>query len=271
MKVFQLFFCLVFAMLTAIGTKSANAEKAVVHAGVPWESASIVTRKNTTLRWSVSRNDLWSFNAEIFPKGHTANGVKGIPALLGYVLPGANMGMLIGKIGNSGRIFPMGLSGETRIASWEAGSYIYLTINDELSQIYGKGFKDNNGDIVVTLALEPRISYNIQFIYYEKCPGYKRALINLQKAMKEEKIDDDVVIIKLNSVQDAKNLRITGSPTIRINQKDVDPFLKKSKSFGLQCRMYIYDNDTFGWPGKEMIKIAFQEARKSLKAKSKKW
>lgn len=237
------------------------AELAVVPADIPWNMTDIVLQENSFLTWNVSKDKLWSFNKEVFPDGHDADGIKGVPALYGYVYPGENLGKLIGRIGDSGRMFPMGNSGQILIQPDEGGNYLYLTINDEIGQTYGKGFKDNLGEIVVSITQKPRESLNIQFLSYKKCPNSKLAYINLEEALKEEGIEEWIQIIKVENEQEAKNLQLSGSPTIRINGRDIDPLFIDTKNYGIYCRSYSINGTTTGWPDKVLIKEALQKAK----------
>ncbi|WP_025743786.1 hypothetical protein [Aquimarina pacifica] len=69
-----------------------------------------------------------------------------IPAKTGYTLPGENEGALIGRVGETvfligmGAPVPANLQGE-----------LELCINDDLNGIYGAGFSDNEGSIVVSI------------------------------------------------------------------------------------------------------------------------
>lgn len=261
--------CIICAICHKVLATSVNDESALVHADVPWEMTDIITKDDSILSWSVRRDDFWSFNKDIFPDGHNANGIEGIPALYGYVYPGENLGKLIGRIGDSGRLFPMGMSGEIFIKRGEGANYLYLTINDEISQIYGKGFKDNEGELFVTITHKPRLTLNIQLIYYEKCPSFKYTLKNLQDTIIEEKINDSIHTIKISNLQEAKNLNVPGSPTVRINNKDIDPSFKKTTSYSLRCRSYSYDGKVMGWPGKDMIRKALRKARKEIESQNK--
>lgn len=244
-------------------------ESAVVHASIPWEMTNIVTKDNTILSWSVSEDDLWSFNTYFFPYGHSANGIEGIPALLGYIFPGENLGRLIGSIGGSGRMFSMGVSGETIIREGEGGNYIYLTINDELRRISGEGFNDNEGELLVTFKQTPRIILNIDFIYCEKWPGFKETIVNLEEVLIEENIKDEVRVIKLSHLQEAKDLKFIGSPTIRINNKDIDPNAKETGEYCLKSRSYSFKGKVSGWPDKELIRNAIRKALQEIKAKER--
>lgn len=237
------------------------AELAVIPADIPWKMTDIILKENSFLTWNVSKDKLWSFNKEVFPDGHDADGIKGVPALYGHVYPGENLGKLIGRIGDSGRMFPMGNSGQILIHPNEGGNYLYLTINDEIGQSYGKGFKDNLGEILVSITQKPRESLNIQFLFYKECPSYKLAYINLEEALKEEEIEEWIQIIKVENEQEAKNLQLSGSPTIRINGIDIDPASINTKNYGIHCRNYSINGKSTGWPDKVLIKQAIQKAK----------
>lgn len=43
----------------------------------------------------------------------------------------------------------MGASGSIRILPGEDGEFLYLTMNDDVIGLYGKGFKDNEGVLIV--------------------------------------------------------------------------------------------------------------------------
>lgn len=127
-----------------------HAETVVVHANVVWEMTDVVAQEGMVLRWEVDKNDLWNCNPQLFPSGHTADGIP-VNALKDYVLPDQPIGMLIGRFGDCGRLFPMGTSGSIHIRPSEDGEFLYLTMNDDTIGLYGKGFKDNEGKLIVTI------------------------------------------------------------------------------------------------------------------------
>lgn len=128
-----------------------GAETVIVHANVVWEMTDVVVQENMALSWKVEENDLWSFNPQIFPDGHGGDGIP-VEALKGYIYPGQPIGMLVGRIGDCGRMFPMGTSGSIHILPSEDGEFLYLTMNDDILGLYGKGFKDNEGELIVKMS-----------------------------------------------------------------------------------------------------------------------
>ena len=139
-------FCVTGILLTM--STCLQAETAIAHANVAWEMTDVVVQENTTLSWKVEKDCLWSCNPKLFPDGHTADGMP-VEALKDHVCPGQPIGKLIGRIGDYGRIFPMGSSGYINILPSEDGEFLYLTMNDDIIGLYGKGFKDNEGALIV--------------------------------------------------------------------------------------------------------------------------
>lgn len=74
----------------------------------------------------------------------------------------------------------------------------------------------------------------IEFLFWEGCPSHERALADLTALLDEQ---DQLRITEILTEDDAKRERFIGSPTIRINGKDiVDP---GETPYGLDCRVYF--------------------------------
>lgn len=65
---------------------SIQAEQVVVHANVVWEITDVVAQGDVILSWKVEKDDLWCFNPQLFPEGHSADGIP-VEAVKDYVLP----------------------------------------------------------------------------------------------------------------------------------------------------------------------------------------
>jgi ribonucleoside-diphosphate reductase alpha chain len=61
----------------------------------------------------------------------------------------------------------------------------------------------------------------IRFLYYEGCPSHEEALERLRKVLKEESIETDIEVVKVETNEQAKKLRFPGSPTILANGHDI--------------------------------------------------
>ncbi len=250
---------LVFPIFLINNLKSVQAEDVIVHSNKAWQMTDIILKKYHTIRWKVKENDEWSFNTELFPDGHNADGIP-VSALDSYALPGENIGKLLGKT-DEDMIVPMGLSGSFDLGPNEGGYYLYLSINDDLIGKYGKGFRDNVGEILVSITQVPRKVVEIFIMFIEGCPSVLTVAKHVEEAIAEEAVDAEISLVLIETLEDARKLHFTGSPTVRVNGKDVETNLLDIKDYDLQSRQYYMNGRKYDYPSKNMIKDAVKNAK----------
>lgn len=77
----------------------------------------------------------------------------------------------------------------------------------------------------------------VEFLYWDGCPSYPRALSDLRDALADLGLDPDSVLVRqVHTEGDAADELFVGSPTIRINGVDVQP--PGEEPAGLTCRIY---------------------------------
>jgi hypothetical protein len=100
------------------------------------------------------------------------------------------------------------------------------------------------------------------FLYYEECPSYDLALERLREVMAEEGIPGEAEVVKVESEEQARELRFVGSPTIRVDGQDIDP--PRDSRYALTCRVYRLEDDRISpLPSKDMIRRALTSLAKS--------
>ena len=78
---------------------------------------------------------------------------------------------------------------------------------------------------------------DVEFLYWEGCPSYPEARQLLEDVLAEREIDADVNVREVRSQAEAEELRFPGSPTIRVDGRDVDPDGASARP-ALLCRIY---------------------------------
>jgi hypothetical protein len=78
---------------------------------------------------------------------------------------------------------------------------------------------------------------DIEFLYWEGCPSYPEARQLLGEVLAERRPDARVEVREVKSQAEAEELRFPGSPTIRIDGRDVDPEGASARP-ALMCRIY---------------------------------
>jgi hypothetical protein len=102
----------------------------------------------------------------------------------------------------------------------------------------------------------------VSFLYYEDCPSHDLALKRLREVMAEEDTPGEVEVVKVETEEQARELRFVGSPTIRVDGQDIDP--PRDSPYALTCRAYRLEDDRISpIPSKDMIRRALRFPAKS--------
>jgi len=102
----------------------------------------------------------------------------------------------------------------------------------------------------------------VSFLYYEECPSYDLALERLREVLHEEGTPAEVEVVKVETEEQARELRFVGSPTIRVDGQDIDP--PRDSTYVLTCRTYRLEDDRISpLPSKDMIRRALRFPAKS--------
>ncbi len=99
----------------------------------------------------------------------------------------------------------------------------------------------------------------IEFLYFENCPGHESALSLLEQILLENDTTVAIKKIEVTSPELAIQHRFLGSPSIRINGKDIEGIEEESE-YGLKCR--IYQDTGSGIPSEAVLRKALQETEK---------
>lgn len=99
----------------------------------------------------------------------------------------------------------------------------------------------------------------VDFLYFEDCPSHERALERLRRVISEEDVQAEVEITEVTSEEQAQELRFTGSPTIRVEGRDISEPLEPR--YALACRTYrLEDGRLSPLPSEAMIRAAVKAA-----------
>ena len=101
----------------------------------------------------------------------------------------------------------------------------------------------------------------IELLYVKGCLRWKSALAGLRQVLREQRVREPVQIIEVSDQEEAVRRRFLGSPTIRINDYDIEPEAASRSDFGLGCRTYPDREKLYGVPSNEMIRGALRALR----------
>jgi hypothetical protein len=100
----------------------------------------------------------------------------------------------------------------------------------------------------------------IELLYFDGCPNHDALAPHLRELLVEAGIDATIELRSVETVEDAERERFLGSPTIRVDGRDVDPGAAAREDYGLKCRLYATDQGLRGTPPDSWILAALAGA-----------
>ena len=99
----------------------------------------------------------------------------------------------------------------------------------------------------------------IELLYFDGCPNHAPAMEMLRETLDSLGLEDKVHNVEIHTQAEAEAIKFVGSPSIRINGSDIEPWARTAKTFGLSCRTYVHDSHQSGIPSREMVRGALME------------
>jgi len=98
----------------------------------------------------------------------------------------------------------------------------------------------------------------IEILYFDGCPTYGAAEKTVGGVLAEQGIEVRVELVAVNTDEEAQRLRFPGSPTIRMDGRDLFPAADRAE-YALGCRMYATPEGLKGSPTAKMVRAALAE------------
>jgi hypothetical protein len=100
----------------------------------------------------------------------------------------------------------------------------------------------------------------IEVLYVSECPSHPAAVRMVKDVLAAQGVATEVHEVLVRDEGMATELKFLGSPTIRVNGKDVAEDTRKAQNSALSCRLYP-GSVKIGLPPIEMVRRAVVEAR----------
>ena len=78
----------------------------------------------------------------------------------------------------------------------------------------------------------------VEFLFWEECPSHDEALALLREVLAETGREDELQVVEVHTHDEAVRLAFPGSPTIRVDGRDVDAAGAAAARPALTCRIY---------------------------------
>jgi hypothetical protein len=96
----------------------------------------------------------------------------------------------------------------------------------------------------------------VEMLFFEGCPNHAPTAELVRSVVADLGVVVEVREIAVEEPEDAEALRFLGSPSVRVNGRDIEPGAEDRKSFAVSCRVY---GDS-GMPLREWLVAALENA-----------
>jgi hypothetical protein len=94
----------------------------------------------------------------------------------------------------------------------------------------------------------------VELLYFDGCPNYLEYLPRLRAIIANAGLPNEIVLRRIESEDEAMAERFLGSPSVRVNGRDVEPNADARTDYGLQCRLYRMASGWAGYPPDQWVR-----------------
>jgi hypothetical protein len=102
----------------------------------------------------------------------------------------------------------------------------------------------------------PRRTVRVEVLARPDCPCRKLTIAIVERAVLETGVQARVEIVDITNEPQAEWRRFLGSPTVRVDGRDVEPEMNGSDDYSLASRVYRTEHGLAGWPDALWIREA---------------
>lgn len=94
----------------------------------------------------------------------------------------------------------------------------------------------------------------IEVLHFAGCPNHAPTVKLVREVVRTLGLSHEVCEVEVAGPEEAEALRFPGSPTVRVDGRDIEPGAGDQTAFALSCRMY----GTSGVPPRDLLVAAFE-------------
>jgi hypothetical protein len=102
----------------------------------------------------------------------------------------------------------------------------------------------------------------VEILYFDGCPNREPAVALIARLARQLRIEPEVRLIEVGSPEAAAEHRFLGSPTVRVDGRDVEPGADERRNFALSCRIYRSEGGVSEQPDERWLGDALTKAAK---------
>jgi hypothetical protein len=100
----------------------------------------------------------------------------------------------------------------------------------------------------------------VEILYFDGCANYEAVRELVEAAAAEIDVEPHLESIEVPDSEAAVKLRFLGSPSVRVDGRDVEPGAQERHDFALSCRVYQTKGGLSGRPDAGWVRDALSKA-----------
>ncbi len=96
----------------------------------------------------------------------------------------------------------------------------------------------------------------VEILSFDGCPNRERAMALVEGVLADTGIEADVRVIDVPDAEAALRTRFLGSPTIRVDGRDIEPGAEERTDFVHSCRVFRTESGLTGDPDPGWLRAA---------------
>jgi hypothetical protein len=100
----------------------------------------------------------------------------------------------------------------------------------------------------------------IEILYFDGCPNHEALLAHLEQLVSAANVRAKVRLREIVDDETAQRERFLGSPSVRVDGRDIEPGAGQREDFGVKCRLYRSPSGLTGLPRDEWLLQALEHA-----------
>lgn len=100
----------------------------------------------------------------------------------------------------------------------------------------------------------------VEILYFDGCPNHEALAPRLRELLADDAVTTQIELRKITDDEAAQRERFLGSPTVRVNGRDIEPGAERRTDYGMKCRIYRTPTGLSGQPPEEWLRAALSRA-----------
>jgi hypothetical protein len=100
----------------------------------------------------------------------------------------------------------------------------------------------------------------VELLYFDGCPNHEPARALVERLATQLRIAPEIELVEVADPEAAVALRFLGSPTVRVNGRDVEPGADERRDYAFSCRIYRSERGVAEQPEESWVREALTEA-----------